>query len=489
MLTTYNVRVRKTKVYRGSRVTTYYVRWTVDGRESKKPFRTSAQAESFRSDLVVAARKGEAFYTSTGLPVSMQRAEASLSWYTFACGYVDMKWPRAAATTRRTIAEALTAITCQMFTDERGMPDGIQLRAALKRWAFNTGQRDSTTRPDWVDASLSWANSHTRPVATLSDPTVLRRVLDGIAVRLDGQPRAPSVVARWRKILNNAVEYAVERKVLAVNPIPTLKWKPPRTANVVDRRRVANPAQARALLDAVRDQGTTGQRLVAFFGCLYFAALRPEEAAALTIHSLDLPTKGWGEIHLERARPHAGGEWTDTGRDRDDRPLKQRGLGEIRVVPSPPELTAMLHQHIATFGTTKDGRLFVGERSGDHLPSFTVFRVWTRARTRALTASHAASPLAARPYDLRHAAVSTWLNAGVPAPQVAEWAGHSVEVLLSIYAKCVDGDAAEHRAKIAAALDEPTQPKVGRVFARNTRRLPPTAGHSRTQQDRLPPAL
>ena len=36
---------------------------------------------------------------------------------------------------------------------------------------------------------------------------------------------------------------------------------------------------------------------------------------------------------------------------------------------------------------------------------------------------------AARRYDLRHAAVSLWLNAGVPAPTVARRAGHSVEVL------------------------------------------------------------
>jgi integrase len=43
----------------------------------------------------------------------------------------------------------------------------------------------------------------------------------------------------------------------------------------------------------------------------------------------------------------------------------------------------------------------------------------------ALTPAEAASPLAARPYDLRHAAVSTWLNAGVPSTQVAQWAGHS----------------------------------------------------------------
>jgi hypothetical protein len=56
-----------------------------------------------------------------------------------------------------------------------------------------------------------------------------------------------------------------------------------------------------------------------------------------------------------------------------------------------------------------------------------------------LTPAQVASPLARRPYDLCHAAVSLWLNAGVPAPEVAERAGHSVDVLLRVYTKCVDG--------------------------------------------------
>jgi hypothetical protein len=65
----------------------------------------------------------------------------------------------------------------------------------------------------------------------------------------------------------------------------------------------------------------------------------------------------------------------------------------------------------------------------------------------------AASPLAARPYDLRHATVSTWLNAGVPPTQVAEWAGHSVHVLLRVYAKCIVGQDEAARLRIAAVLD------------------------------------
>ena len=78
-------------------------------RRWKTTFKTAALADSFRSDLLSAARKGEAFDTSTGRPLSMLRASKGMSWYAFACAYVDLKWPRVAATTRRTHAEALTA--------------------------------------------------------------------------------------------------------------------------------------------------------------------------------------------------------------------------------------------------------------------------------------------------------------------------------------------------------------------------------------------
>lgn len=61
------------------------------------------------------------------------------------------------------------------------------------------------------------------------------------------------------------------------------------------------------------------------------------------------------------------------------------------------------------------------------------------ARLLALPPAAVASPLASRPYDLRHSALSTWLNAGVDPTEVAERAGSSVEVLLSRYAKCLDG--------------------------------------------------
>ena len=77
---------------------------------------------------------------------------------------------------------------------------------------------------------------------------------------------------------------------------------------------------------------------------------------------------------------------------------------------------------------------------------------WGVARAAALSPDEYASPLARRPYDLRHAAVSTSLNGGVPAPQVAQWAGHSVDVLLRVYAECIVGQEDAVRRRVEEAL-------------------------------------
>jgi integrase len=163
---------------------------------------------------------------------------------------------------------------------QRRKPGGKPLRAALKRWAFNTARRDDPTCPDDVRGALRWAASHTRPVSALREPRLLRQVLDGLTVKLDGTPAAPSVASRQRRVLHAALEYAVELELLDTNPMPALKWTPPKTTHGVDRRRVANPIQARTLLHAVGEQ-RGGRRLVAFFACLYFTGLRPEEAIGL----------------------------------------------------------------------------------------------------------------------------------------------------------------------------------------------------------------
>jgi hypothetical protein len=61
---------------------------------------------------------------------------------------------------------------------------------------------------------------------------------------------------------------------------------------------------------------------------------------------------------------------------------------------------------------------------------------------------------------LRHAAVSRWLNSGLPTTEVARRAGHGVSVLLKIYAHCIDGhaDAANNRITDALGVQD-TRPE------------------------------
>jgi integrase len=80
--------------------------------------------------------------------------------------------------------------------------------------------------------------------------------------------------------------------------------------------------------------------------------------------------------------------------------------------------------------------------------------VWAQTRALAFTPAQVVSPLARRPYDLRHAGVSLWLNSGVPATEVPERAGHSVKVLLQIYAKCIEGQQDGANRRIDDALGE-----------------------------------
>jgi hypothetical protein len=57
------------------------------------------------AELMSAARRGEAFELETGCPLSMTRTSQHVDWYKFACDYMDMKWPTAAATYRRSISQ------------------------------------------------------------------------------------------------------------------------------------------------------------------------------------------------------------------------------------------------------------------------------------------------------------------------------------------------------------------------------------------------
>jgi integrase len=97
-----------------------------------------------------------------------------------------------------------------------------------------------------------------------------------------------------------------------------------------------------------------------------------------------------------------------------------------------------LRRHLRDHGTAPDGRLFRRTRGG--MLSESVYgRAWHAARQAALGPELAATALARRPYDLRHAALSLWLNASGAPAEVAARAGNSTRVLYEVYLHCIDG--------------------------------------------------
>jgi integrase len=437
----YQVRVWEIRAYTRRDGESFQVRWLVGDGVHQEVFRYFGLARSFQARLISAASVGEAFDVGTGLPVSMlPREPDEVSWYDFACAYMDAKWLWAAAGSRRNIAESLATATLALLDWGPGHPGRAQVHRALSSWAFNPGARADSPTPE-ADEVIAWVREACFPLLSLADADVLRGVLTAYAHRLDGAAASPATAARKRVTLFNVLGYAVEKGYFAVNPLLTLSHvsTAPAVTDAVDPRRVVTEVQGRRLVAAAGRQGEMGLHLKAFFGCMFLAALRPAEAGALTLDEIDLPDPGdeqaWGWFCLDHSIPQTQARWTDPD-SREIRPLKQRPAGAVRRVPVCPPLARMLRQHLDLFGTAPDGRLFRSE-SGGLVDDNAYLRVYARARREVLSDTELRCGLAETPYDLRHARLSIWLAAGVPAAQVAEWAGNSVTVLLRVYAACL----------------------------------------------------
>jgi integrase len=138
---------------------------------------------------------------------------------------------------------------------------------------------------------------------------VVLSALDALALKLDGKTAEASTINRKRAVFYGVLDYAVQLGDLDSNPLHKVKWTPPKTSETVDPRVVINPAQAASLLVAVTYVGQRGRgkHLMAFFACMYYAAMRPAEVIALRRMDCTLPSAGWGSITLAKSRPRSTG--------------------------------------------------------------------------------------------------------------------------------------------------------------------------------------
>ncbi len=149
---------------------------------------------------------------------------------------------------------------------------------------------------------MAWLEKVSRPVSAFENEAVVCDVLDALAVNLDGAQAAPEYFSRRRRVLHRVLGYAVRKQRLEKNPLS--KATCPRAGH---RRRhqttpstrdvCGSPALITEMLTACSYVGhRQGPRFAAFYGCMYYAMMRPAEVAALTRDDCHLPEHGWGRL-------------------------------------------------------------------------------------------------------------------------------------------------------------------------------------------------
>lgn len=409
----------------------YVTRWSVNGRQRSRSYRTKGEAERLRTALLVAAQSGEAFDDETGEPVSWQPLPDQLQAHEWARRWLAEQWPEWAPRTRVSGVEALTRLIPLLVLPTAPSPPQT-LRSHLVSSLKPAGVQGDEEAEEWLG---QWSLQ----LGQLSRP-----VLAAVDVRLgqgdDGKPLGPATAGRYRKVSKACIRRAAELGIIPADPWPPAprgrsNRKATRVKRSVPIRSLPSPELMARVIEAIPSHQPASQTYRVMTAVAYYAGLRPSEVVMLRAKSLDLPETGWGYIEV-----------TEADVDFDEPGEPKTGP---RSVPIPRQLVDILRTWVDDHDFAGDDLLF-RTRTGLRPRASN----WSRALHRAQGACGCPQ---LRVYDCRHAAATTWLRAGVPLGDVAKRMGHSVETLVSTYVGALEGDEALANQRIDAAL---TAPKV-----------------------------
>lgn len=425
----------------------YRLKWRVDGRDFSRSFKVKAQGDRFRSELLVAVGDGTRFDPATGRPLPWVRSEAT--WWTWSREWLGLKWPRWAGKTRSSAVESLVSVTPHLARP--GAPDPPD---NLKIWLRNVGLLPQTKPADLEGPELAWLDRWSVPLAEL-EPSILEATMNAATTKRDGKAVAATVARRRRNSLKTVLTAAVRRGLIVSNPMDRMEWEMPKHSLEVDVSTVPSIADIDEIVEVVSELSTGGARYAAFFAVVGLAGLRPSEAAALDVVDLDLPSSGWGTARLRGAITNPGSRYTSNGGIREAKGLKHRAEGSTREVPLPPDLVGRLRRHVKAW-PSESGKVFTNVE-GQPVTAENYGPVWGRARKKLWPEG---SPLAKTTvYDLRHTAATTMLRAGVMPSEVARRLGHSVDVLMRVYAGVFHDERDRSNVLIDAELAEQREAK------------------------------
>ncbi|MER6099976.1 hypothetical protein ABT154_29785 [Streptomyces sp. NPDC001728] len=152
---------------------------------------------------------------------------------------MDQLWGRTCANNRRNVAKALTPVTIALLRSQPTTFKGVDVRRALREYAFNTLRRDQA--PPEVAVILRWVQRDSLSMAAWEDESTVETALRAAMTKLDGSPVAASSARRTKRVLNVLFEYAIKKKVLKENPLPTGKGAAAaETSSAVDKWSLLN---------------------------------------------------------------------------------------------------------------------------------------------------------------------------------------------------------------------------------------------------------
>lgn len=451
-----------------SRVTkTAGTRWRVRWRVARVPLEqwgTRAEMTQLRNSLQAAKARGELWYAADGKawPSSMLGGVHGETVLQMAEHLIARRWSSWSAKYRyQRIAILAQLLSLLVDTTVKGAPDRHELRRVLDRVVLPpratahplpmvVGGKKIVATEARVREVEAWVRAYSLPASGLT-LTVVEDALWKASVKQDGRTYSTDPLTQQRVAMGLLCKESVKRGELAMSPMSTIDPVKKQTkARPIRKERVPTLEQARAIVTAVctRKGGAPDpgrmKRYAAFLTLLWSTGARPSELAGLTLGpdvDLDGPrpsltlrtptTVGMSSMWLDD--PSAGKTWEDR------KHLKSRDEKETRRVPLTEEAADVLRTHLELNGTQPGARLFVNSK-GQPLNPTNMAKAWRQGLHRGGLEQWEGL----RPYDFRHVAATTWIEAGASLGQVAALLGNSSEVVARVYLSVTgDVDAAQ----------------------------------------------
>ncbi|MDQ3431820.1 MAG: site-specific integrase [Actinomycetota bacterium] len=434
----------------------YDVRFHVDGHEFRFGFAQKGWADDFALKLQQDFAQGLLFDPQARrfVPLTHRLAAAEedgRTFYDHACDYFTRQWHRWEPATRRNGQRDLATACVYLMrgeVDPLTADERVAAFAYLRDVALTVPAPHELTREQrrWEE----WLRKWSLPLREITDGD-LRAFIERIRTEaLDGTKRrlADSSVARTRAVVRAAFTNARKRRLIDWDPWDGVESEPLRDHDKVDPDLVMDPPQVRCVARAC---GAIEARYEVFVLVQGLCGLRPGEATDLRRRDVDLADEHEC-LTFGGTRSEVPDRFFVEGESRR-RPLKGRGPKARRTVPIPAELVPLLRWHLDHLVGKGANALVFTNRNGRPVNSSNFHRdIWSKARDAVFEED---SPLrAARRHDLRHSAITTWLNAGIPLKTAQRWSGHkTLSVLLDTYLGVMKADEEVARERFEAALN------------------------------------